>query len=444
MKKSLSIILTVIMVLGLISGCGNGGQSQENNGNTSGEGTETTTNSTQAEASDKEAEENQVLKIYQFKVEMAEQFLALADEYEKEHPGVTVEVETVGGGADYLTVLKSKFASGDYPDIFNNYGDNELEVWIDQLEDLSDQPWIDRLVPGTAEAMTKDGKVYGMPFNLEGYGYIYNKDIFEEAGIDTLPTTLEEFEDVCEKLEAIDVIPFSTGYQEWWVLANHNFNSMLANQENPKAFVEGLKEGTVSLKDNAVANNWVDLLDLTVKYGQDNPLLVDYNTQVTDFAIGKAAMIQQGNWIQNQLSEITPDMNVGILPMPVGEGKNDSIYVGVPNNWVVYKDSKVKELAKDFLNWMVSSEVGKQYQVEEFKFIPAFGDIETNEEAIGGIASAVTEYTQSGDVLGWYWAGLPSGYQQEVSGFMQEYISGGISRDQLFENIQKTITSLNE
>ncbi len=105
--------------------------------------------------------------------------MPLADEYEKEHPGVTVEVETVGGGADYLTVLKSKFASGDYPDIFNNYGDNELEVWIDQLEDLSDQPWIDRLVPGTAEAMTKDGKVYGMPFNLEGYGYIYNKDILK-------------------------------------------------------------------------------------------------------------------------------------------------------------------------------------------------------------------------------------------------------------------------
>jgi raffinose/stachyose/melibiose transport system substrate-binding protein len=441
MKKYVNVILALVLVVSMFSGC----VGTTDSGEDSDGGNDVSSNSDSASSDDSQgsSEEDQVLKIFQFKVEMAEQFAALAKEYESTHPGITVEVETVGGGADYATVLKSKFASGDYPDIFNNYGDNELEIWIDRLEDLSDQPWIDRLVSGTADGMTKDGKIYGMPFNLEGYGYIYNKDVFEQAGIETLPSTLEEFSEACEKLKAIDVIPFSNGFQEWWVLANHNFNSMLANQEDPKAFVEGLRNGTVSLIDNEVANNWVELLDLAIANGQKNALTVDYNTQVTDFATGKCAIIKQGNWIQNQLSEITPDMNVGILPMPVASGVNDSIYVGVPNNWVVYKESEVKDIAKDFLNWMVTSDIGKRYQVEEFKFIPAFVDIETNEEALGGIASAVSEYTQSGKVLGWYWAGLPSGYQQEVSGFMQEYIAGGISKEEMFENIENTITSLN-
>ena len=65
MKKSLSIILTVIMVLGLISVCGSSGEVQESNGNSSEEASETTS-STEVEDGDNETDENQVLKIYQF------------------------------------------------------------------------------------------------------------------------------------------------------------------------------------------------------------------------------------------------------------------------------------------------------------------------------------------------------------------------------------------
>ena len=64
---------------------------------------------------------------------------------------------------------------------------------------------------------------------------------------------------------------------------------------------------------------YVKLLDLTVKYGNKNPLTTDYNTQVTQFANGEAAMIQQGNWIQPILDKITPNMDVGIIPMPFSD-----------------------------------------------------------------------------------------------------------------------------
>ena len=80
-------------------------------------------------------------------------------------------------------------------------------MWIDRLEDLSDQPWVNDLVDMAKEPMTKDGKVYGMPMNLEGWGYIYNKDLFEQAGITELPKTYAQLEDAAKKLEAAGITP---------------------------------------------------------------------------------------------------------------------------------------------------------------------------------------------------------------------------------------------
>lgn len=78
-----------------------------------------------------------------------------------------------------------------------------------------------------------------------------------------------------------------------------------------------------------------------MKYGNKNPLTTDYNTQVTKFATGEAAMIQQGNWIQPMLDKITPNMDVGILPMPLSDDAavSDKLAIDVPSNWVIHKQA---------------------------------------------------------------------------------------------------------
>ena len=72
--------------------------------------------------------------MFQFKVEIAEQLQLMVNEYEKE-TGVKIQIETVGGGADYGAALKAKFNSGDKPDIFNNGGFSDLDLWVENLED---------------------------------------------------------------------------------------------------------------------------------------------------------------------------------------------------------------------------------------------------------------------------------------------------------------------
>ncbi|GGF97326.1 ABC transporter substrate-binding protein [Paenibacillus abyssi] len=439
MKKRLMLVLSLVLIVAMLAACGSNNGNNAGGNNTQGAGGNT--------GADAGAGEPVTIRIFQFKVEIAEAFSRLIKEYEAEHPNVKIEVETVGGGADYGAALKAKFASGDEPDIFNNGGFQELNTWMEHLEDLSDQPWVADAIELSKEPMTKDGKIYGMPVNLEGYGFLYNKDLFAQAGITELPKTLSELDAAAKKLQDAGITPFSNGYGEWWVLGNHNFNVAIAQQDDPNAFVQSLNDGTGKIQGNEGFNKWVNLLDTTLKYGNNNPLTTDYNTQVTLFASGQAAMMQQGNWTQVQIDGINPDLNIGVLPMPIDDDaeKNDKLYVGVPNNWVVYNKSEVKEEAKAFLNWMVSSEVGKRFIVEEFKFIPAFKSIEVkDEEVLGDIANDIIKYSQEGKVLSWNWFKYPEGVVQEIGSTMQAYISGKQTKEQMFESFDKSWENLRQ
>jgi raffinose/stachyose/melibiose transport system substrate-binding protein len=382
---------------------------------------------------------NVTIKIFQFKIEIASALNRLVKKYEKSHPGVNIKVETVGGGADYGAEIKAKFAMGDPPDIFNDGGYSDLDVWQNKLEDLSKEPWVKNLVKGTAEPMTKDGKLYGQPMNIEGYGFIYNKDLFKKAGITILPKTLPQLETVCSILQKKGITAFSNGYQEYWILGIHNLNVALAAQKNPTKFIEDMKKGNIKLNQNKTFNDWLNLLDLTVKYGNANPITTNYGTQVEAFAHGKAAMMQQGNWTQIQLDKINPKLKLGILPMPINNQVQNKIYVGVPNNWVINKDSKVKKQAKAFLNWMVSSKEGKESLVKDFKFIPAFKNIPYKEEQVGSLAASIKDYAKSGNVLTWNWFKLPDGSAPEIGDEMKKYVLGKYTKRALLDSIQNTI-----
>ncbi|ODG93140.1 ABC transporter substrate-binding protein [Gottfriedia luciferensis] len=384
------------------------------------------------------ANEKITLNIFQFKAEIAKDLEALAKEYQKENKNVTVKVQTVGGGADYGAALKAQFASGNEPDIFNNGGYQEAVTWKDKLEDLSDQDWVKDLYPETEKPMTVDGKLLGMPMNTEGYGFIYNKDLFDKAGITQLPKTLTELDATAKKLKDAGITPFSVGYGEWWILGIHLLNIPFAQQPDPDKFIADLNAGKVKIPDNDKFKEFIKLFDLTIKYGNKNPLTTDYNTQVTNFASGKTAMMQQGNWTQGMIDGITPNMKLGLLPMPINDDKNamDKIPVGVPNNWVVNKNSKNKEEAKKFLNWMVSSDTGKKYIVEKFKFIPAVKTIEG--KGLGPIADDIQKYSAEGKVLSWNWFKYPNGATNEFGASMQAYVGGQKNPQQLLQSLQDT------
>ena len=86
--------------------------------------------------------------------------------------------------------------------------------------------------------------------------------------------------------------------------------------------------------------------------------------------------MQQGNWTMGAIKGIDEELanNIGFLPMPIIGAKEDSIPVGIPMYWTVNKtkDEKTQKAAKDFLNWIYTSEKGKDYVINKFGFIPPF------------------------------------------------------------------------
>ncbi|MGZ7442046.1 ABC transporter substrate-binding protein [Paenibacillus sp. TH7-28] len=424
-KAKYSIVLSVLLTMSLILAACGGGNSA--NGTNSG-----------AEGQGGGKQEQKTVTIFQFKTEIVEGLNELKVEFEKEYPNIKLDIQTVGGGADYDAALKTKFASGDAPDIFSNNGYAKLDMWQEKLEDLSDQPWVKDLVPLAAEAITKDSKVYGLPLDLEGFGYVYNKDMFAKAGITSPPKTYSELEAAAKKLQAAGITPFANAYQEWWLVGSQGISVAFANQDDVDGFIKGLNEGTASIVGNEHFANWAKLMKLTLDYGNKNPLTTDYNTQVAMFANGEAAMMQEGNWAQTMIDGINPNMNIGVLPMPLSDdaAKTGKVTIGVPVNLVVNKDSDAKEEAKTFLNWLVTSDIGKEYIVKKFKFIPAMTTIEATPEDMGPIATDLVKYVEEGNIFAHQAGKYPDGVAQEFGSAIQQYLAGKSDVETWQKNMQ--------
>ncbi len=427
MKKLLIYVLSIMAILS-ITACG-GNQNSSNTSNSSSKDSEPVT-----------------IDIYQFKVEIAEAFEELANEYMKENPNVTINIETVGGGADYGASLRAKMASGNEPTIFNVGGPQDVYDWKDKLVDLSDVPVVKEAFDGATAGVTMDGKVYGIPFTQEGYGFIYNKALFTKAGID--PKTITSFAKLEEAVKTLDSKKSELGIEsvfalagkETWVTGLH-FTNVALSPEFENVF-NAFNSKTVAFK---YSEGMQKLFDLQVKYGKTPVNSVDYSTQVEKlFSLQKVAIMQQGNWTMGAIKGIDEELanNIGFLPMPIIGAKEDSIPVGIPMYWTVNKtkDEKTQKAAKDFLNWIYTSEKGKDYVINKFGFIPPFKGYEAeNLQPKDALAKDIMDYSKNGKTIQWVFMGYPSGWGMEKMGVdLQKYVDGKLTWNQVMENGKKS------
>lgn len=378
------------------------------------------------------------LHIVQNKVEVGDVFKRMEDDYAKENPGVRLHFDTFGGGEDFSTRLTAQFQSDNVPDAFTNDGFSQLDPWLYTIEDLSDQPWVADLLPGTTEPVTRNGKIYGMPEAYEGVGFAYNKTLFAKAGITDLPDTLDSLEAACIKLQAAGIQPFVNTYAEWWVLGNHNLNVPLGHQKDAAEFIAKISAGQSSFAQGVNVDGWLRLLDMTTKFGQpDATVSGGYATTVAAFAAGQAAMIQQGNWIQPSLDKANPGMDVGFLPMPVSNTPDNKLFVGVPNFFVVNSQSPNKQLAKDWLNWLATSATGQRYLTQELQYVPCFRTISSGD--MTGLNRALAEKIAAGETYPWQYPRLPSGASMDMAISITRYIEGRIAAEELYSQLDQAI-----
>ncbi|NRG47762.1 ABC transporter substrate-binding protein [Bacillus sp. CRN 9] len=372
-----------------------------------------------------------VVDVFQYKVEFKTQFEDLVKKYEEENPGVDIKIKTVGGGNDYGAAVKASFSSGDEPSIFNVGGPSDVAEYRDYLADLSGTEAAKAALDGTFTSVIDGEEVLGLPYNQEGYGYIYNKAVFEKAGIKAEDIkTYEDLEKAVKTLDSqkdelgLDAV-FALAAKETWVLGNHLANVFIAPDFNHDV-VEAFNSKTIPMTKSTELQR---MLDLQADYSVQPVLSLDYSQQVEQlFSLQKVAMMQQGNWTYNSIYEIDPEFaenNIGIIPIPV-EGFEGKLPVGVPMYWGVNKqaDEAVVEESKKFLDWLYTSETGKTAVLEDFKFIPAYEGYDETKIA-DPLSQEIYKYASEGNTIGWTFLGAPTGWQQEVLGVnMQKYLSG--------------------
>ncbi len=370
------------------------------------------------------------ITVFNLKVEIDPALKGLAADFEKEK-GIKVNVKSVGGGADYGAALKAEFQSGKEPDIFVLGGPGDLPTWTSKVADLSNEPWVKEVNPELL-GLKQDGKIVGFPVAIEGYGLIYNKDILDKAGVNA--ADIKTYADLEKAFKTLDskkkdlgltnVVSFTT--KETWVTGLHDLNILFAARDNASQFTHDDFAGNVDFKNDQVAKDYAKMLKLLVAYSDKANLeSIDYNAQVAAFATGKTAFIHQGNWVYPNLKDLKVSFNMGIAPLALNDSKYAAaIPVGVPSYYVVNKDSKNADAAKEFLNYIAMTDRGHKYMIEEAFMVPAFKNVKLQPQ--DPLAKAIMQYNAEGRTLTWQFTSFPDGWgMQKMGPVIAQYAKDG-------------------
>ncbi len=372
---------------------------------------------------------------------MAEQF--------EEKSGVHVEIMPVTDDSPYTKVV-SMYNSGNAPTLSILDTTDVIALAEEKGEDLSDEEWIAEAEGYLTEV---NGKIYSFPLCIEGRGLIYNKAVIEEAlGEEFDPesiTTQDEFVELLDRLVEGGISkPVSMAKEDWSLGAHHLqyiYETSDGTSEGAQEVIESIKDGKMNLKSYERLSDFLNMFDILKKYNvaKGDPLGADYDEMAIDLVDGKTAIWFNGNWAWPNLEEAGAEVEdeYGFLPYFMNNDSKDFAnqkIQGSPSKQIMLDGQLAtddqKEAAKEFLNWIVFSEIGQQMLVNTCSIIPPFQNnpYEPNDPLSRDIYEKVHEekaFNASAIVPNDHWAVLGSA--------MQKYLADRSDREELMDSIQE-------
>ena len=276
---------------------------------------------------------------------------SIADKYMAANPDVDVEIiGQPSSNVDIFQYEKTLLATGQFPDVMvmQNPADfvpsGALLAFKDSELDYLADPNIGKI----------GGQQYVANYKKQVIGVFYNKAIFAANGLE-VPTTYQAFLDVCEALKAKDILPVSLGIKDGWP------QIMLANMIAGTDLLA--KDPTWGSERNAdtVKFNNPDLVKAMQKYqficqnyAGDSLPSITYTQMLEQFFTGKAAMLPMGSWVNAEVAKAQQDFEVGWFPMP---GDNDAkvLSVFVNEGLSISAMSKYPDVCKDFVKFFFTN-----------------------------------------------------------------------------------------
>lgn len=356
---------------------------------------------------------------------------------------------------DIWTKELAAIAAGNPPDVvINDINATAIRGKENQAMNLSqfmDDSFSEKFYPELWNATLLDGESYGIPFNTDTRVLFYNKDAFEEVGLDpeSPPATWEELEEYAMKLDIkngdnYDRLGFypmwGVGYDVWLLNANgenyfgpdHNTDTVNINTETNVEVLNWLKSWRDRLGDNVV-NSYQAQIDSQ----QGNP-----------FFNGDLAMIVQQPTFYTQISEYAEDLNFGVAPMPEYEPGNGHTSWGGGFVAEIPEGSSDPEAAWEFIEYLTGAEAQEYWAVKNFDNI-------ANIEAAEAAAES-DELSEEGQMV--YKMAIDSmentlltpapveapGYYNLINPQVDEFFLGSMTAEEALEKAQTDVENLIE
>ena len=399
--------------------------------------------------------------FFNFKPEIADKYEEIAKVYEKE-TGVSVRVVTAASGT-YEQTLKSEIAKKDAPAIFQINGPIGYSAWKDYCLDLSQSELYKHLTDKSLAITDGDG-VYGIPYVVEGYGIIYNEEITDKYfALTNRSTSYQSMEDIRSFAALKAVVEDMTAHKSELGIEGVFASTSLKSGEdwryqthlaNVPIYYEFLDSG-VDMKNPATyqsvafsySDGYKNLFDLYINNSVTDKKLLG-SKQVADsmaeFALGRCAMVQNGNWAYSQISAVSGNTvkadKVHFLPLYIGTAEEEAqgLCTDTENYFAINKNVSpdMQKKAQDFLTWLFTSETGKGFVTEELDFIAPFDTFDTGDKPKDPLSREVSDWLEKEEIynIPWAFTVFPGqSFKNDFGAALLQYSQGTMTWDQVKE-----------
>ena len=404
------------------------------------------------------------VRYLNFKPEVASIYQELAAAYEKE-TGVKVIVETAANNA-YESTLTSKMATKQAPTLFQINGPRGYANWKNYCAELSNTELYKHLTDKSL-AVTSGGKVYGIPYVVEGYGIIYNSAITDKYF--ALPNKATKYKsmdevnnfaalkEVCDDMQAnkealgIKGVFASTSLKagEDWRWQTHLANLPVYYEfKNNNVDLASDATKKISFQYDKEFKNIFDLYLNDSVIPAKNVGVKTVDNSMAEFALEECAMVQNGNWAWGQISGVSGNKvkaeNVKYLPIYTGVAgeEGQGLCIGTENFYCINKKASKQDqqATADFIYWLYSSETGKKYVTEKLGFIAPFDTFADNERPTDPLAVEISKWMAQPGItsVAWNFTLFPSQtFKDNFGASLLRYAQGAKSWEDVKASVVK-------
>lgn len=368
-KQVLTAATSLILVAGLVAGCGNnansgnsanagGNAEQTNNGGTE-TNAEANSNAPADGASSERYAETVTLKMLIDNQTSTEGLKAVTDEIEKRF-NIKTEYELRPGGGEGDNLVKTRLVSGEMTDLnFYNAGSLFKSLQPEKyFVDLTGEPFMQNVMDSFLPTVSVDNKVYAAPSGSSQAGaWLYNKKVYAELGL-SVPKTWDELMANNEKIKAAGKTAVIGSYKDSWTSQLILLADYYNVQAEAPTFADDFTNNKAKYETTPAALRGFQKLASVKDYMNKDYLATTYDQALKMLVDGTGVHYPMLTFALSNIFATYPDKidDIGVFAQPGDSADKNGLTVWMPAAISIYKESKNVEAAKKWMSFFVTPE----------------------------------------------------------------------------------------